>query len=677
MECVLCTETSYFFGLTKCEHRSVCSLCWYRLRAIMKKNSCPVCREECEAIFIVSDPSTPYNAIYKTAWGDNFPGYIHEELSNLYFKDKNELNRLLDYRKLLCKICITEFKLINLLKSHYQNEHGLKVCELCIDSNKLFMLEQELYTERDYKVHKTTSHVKCNVCNCDFYDGTQLVAHIKASHHFCDYCPLDKRIAFANYGSLEAHYKQNHYFCGLQGCKESQHIVFVKYEEFQEHYKNIHPRLSVPGPHLGFKVLEEEKNQCVFEDNPRKNNREPQPSQPSQADNLDFPALAPPSTVTNVLDYSRVLKKPTNNFWAHPQPQRKQKEEKKPKKSQKKPENKFIREDSNWENPYKELRRKLDPVATLEKYINKLNSGKINVDTFVWKFNNKNLSLDTTAISSIRNKIFSNSDREKIIYFLQNPEKSYEKKYEKNIFSFSAESPDKYHIEVPIPVKITEQQKVNRFKNPYEELEIPEKPTNYTNPVEEDKYEYYENQYEQPFVHKKTNIPKDVLDTLYENIVILNNHLIDANLFTATLKEFVSDSYIEEIISILSENIVPASRSIEIINMLTQKPKTTTLNPQYPQVFTRESNEDYRYNPRNLKIPNRDYEKTLKENIELLNLRIITPKELGSACIEIIPANDYDYAFKIIRKNVKVASISEAIIKELIKSSNKKSSTRG
>ena len=347
----------------------------------------------------------------------------------MYFSSESELQRLQSFRKLVCKFCQTEFKDLGKFKNHIQSLYSLKLCDLCLQNSKLFVSEQELYDEDSFKQHKATLHKKCNVCNGFFYDGSQLVAHIKSSHHFCEYCPLEKRTAFVDYSQLEAHYRQNHYFCNIQFCRESKHIVFVTYDELRDHYKKNHPGLNVPPPSCGFKLKEEEDKNfpCVFDDNFAKNPR-PQTAVNSVVNNsqLNFPALAPPTNEKRILDYSKVIKKsPWNQH-----PQHFAKSEKLIEK-QKKPEKKVEKQDfysfySETPDKYNETRPKPE-INDIDRNISRLNSGHMTVEDFVAWFRQERLVLDNQTITMIRSKMVSNSDREKII-FLLNPSNEKNKK---------------------------------------------------------------------------------------------------------------------------------------------------------------------------------------------------------------------------------------------------------
>ena len=151
-----------------------------------------------------------------------------------------------------------------------------------------------------------------------------------------------------------------------------------------------------------------------------------------------------------------------------------------------------------------------------------------------------------------------------------------------------------------------------------------------------------------------------------QNIVILNSGLIDSKVFASSLLEFIDQKDINNAILVVREKVIPESRSTEIVNILQYNILITSHNRQYPslnssqkQIVPNKNSEikpGFSKNPYDFeeaKIETKNYEKTLKENIEMLNSELITAKELGMAFIEMVPHHDFNYAFNLLRKNIK------------------------
>lgn len=603
MECVLCTNSAFFFGLTECEHNSTCSLCWYRLRAILKKNSCPVCRQDCKQIFIISDQTTTYESILTSAWGDSFPGFLRDDLSEMYFSDKSELNRLISFRKLKCKMCMQEFKSAKDFKLHMGSSHFQQFCELCLQHNKLFMSEQEIYDGESYRGHLAAMHTKCNVCNNYFYDGSQLIAHIKSQHHFCEFCPVERRSAYLDYHQLQAHYRQMHYLCNVNECKESRHIAFGKYEDYKEHYKLYHPGIPIPMPAFGFKVKGEEEEEVQDINAKKPVNKD---WSKIRRDEMDFPALAPPTSERRILDYSRVINKPPVSVWVQPQPMKKN--EKKPNTS-----NPVVRKREN-QMDFRERSPQKDFMEPFNKAFDKINNGHMPADEFIAWFRMQDAVLDNNMISLIRNKINSNSDREKIIFVLQNSKSKQEPKRE--------------------------------IIQNFEEIQFRE-----SFPMEEQKFRPM-----QKNTPVKNNIPQQTLDTISENFMILNAGLINNKIFAMNLLEFVHESFMDQVIQLIQEKLPRHGEILQILQSRNQLKKQQ--KPDFPTLSTKAMVPK----PESMK---KNFENTIKENLGLLNLDLITVKEFTRSCKEIVPIEHQDLLIEMIRKEISKKTLLNSVISEL------------
>jgi hypothetical protein len=596
MECALCTEICTFYGLTECGHKSVCSLCWYRLRSTLKSNSCPVCRHDCTFLFIVSDFQLTYESVFKTMWGDSFPGYIHDEMSNVHFKDHSELLRLQNFRKILCKVCAQEFKQLKQLKDHLSTFHALKVCDLCVHSNKLFISEQELYEEEGHKLHKITQHAQCDLCYDYCYDQRELLAHIKSSHFFCELCVIEKRTAFNSYPDLEAHYRKAHYLCEVQICREITGVVFLCYDDLKDHYRSEHPTLAIPNPVLGFKTADADDDSEFREEIVTKNYKPPKIDETNK--DLEFPALAPAPVETKTIDYSKLKKKKPNltenNF---PRIPAKEPFEFKSEKKDKK----------NKNNPKKE-------ISELEKNILRINNSHLTVEEFAEWVVNQNICVDSALILTLRNKILSNSNREKIIALLQTPRPMPKK-------SPKPEEEEKKTIAKPASTKKLKPQGFSPESFP-------------------------------ALGPERKIVPKTTVQTLIENITILNNGLIDNKCFVQSLLEFVPRDEINSMKQIIRQKVKPEKVN-EVINLLEYNLVITSNDKEYPSLsqtntFTQKSFLD-----------------NLRLNIKHLNSGMMTTKEFLSTYLASLEPHHAQEAIKIVKDAIFSSSTSSQIIKAI------------
>ena len=404
MECTVCAEVSEYFGLPECEHSGICSLCWYRMTTMFKTSQCPVCRNECRSIFILSNLGLRFEEINAARRGDQFRGFFKDTLSGMFFESKVELGRLAAFKKIICLICKSEMRNLAEYKNHAKNMHDKVLCEQCAQSSKLFPSEQSLFGAVELTNHKNNLHKKCNVCGNYFYDSINLVAHIKQAHDSCEFCPFEERIAFADNQSLEKHYIENHYLCNQFECRRLNCFVFVKYEDLQDHFMNEHPNQPVPNPALGFKVSGAEERPA-YEDSSITRNKGPE--------------FHKQSNDIKGLDLSKSISKQINPY---PQPAF-------PPQSQLRDQTLF-REDVKvsqvLEKPkvqiqfYDNLRINKSPpkASIIDVNISRLNNGNIDEEEFVSNVRSSIDILDEDMIRKLRTEINSNISSEFIVYQL-------------------------------------------------------------------------------------------------------------------------------------------------------------------------------------------------------------------------------------------------------------------
>lgn len=618
MECDLCTETCTFFCITVCGHKSICTLCWYRLRSILYKNSCPVCRQDCTHVFVTTDPSLTYEDIYKTMWGESFRGFKHDDLSHMDFADTSELQRLQNFRKPTCKICRLESKNFKHLKDHLLTFHNLRICDQCSQNNKLFSSEQELYTEDDYKIHKITLHVQCDLCFTYYYDQRELLLHIKSSHFFCELCAVEKRTAFSHYEDLESHYRQAHYLCEIEVCREEMHVVFMTYDDLKDHYRCNHPTLNVPAPVLAFKVREEDdRPNMVFEDVATKNYSVPKINERNK--DFEFPALAPAPVQSNILDYTKIKdKKVKKKQEVYPamqsgggnifgQSENLKKEKKDKEKAQKEQGNKARSE--------------------IDKQVARLNNAHISLDEFICWIYEKSISIDSQLISYIRKNVLSNSYQERMIHVL------------------SSQRP-------PPKASSPEEGKFKKV-NQEEEKKTPKRPSQAQQP--EEKKHQKPNMANENFpalgpTQAKTQ--KNLVQNLLENIVILNNGLINAKCFVECMLTFTPRGEIQNMKQVIRDKVRPESRMNEVISCLDYSLVMTAYDTEYPSLSEQKP------------IIKKTFIENLQDSIKHLNTGMMTVKEFLLTC-ENVPKNEAIESIKTIRSGVYNSNTSSQIIKSL------------
>lgn len=684
MECDLCTEPFNNYCLTECGHKSICSLCWYRLRGILQKTTCPVCRHECQNIFVTPNSHLTYESIIRTMWGDSFSGFCFDEASIMHFENKSELLRLQNYRKLTCKICKTECKNFKLFKEHLLSLHNLRICELCTQSNKLFPSEQEIYTDSEIKTHKATLHVQCSLCKLFFYDQRELLSHIKSQHFFCELCAVEKRTAFSNYFDLEIHFRQAHYLCEVEFCKRKRNVVFMTYDDLKDHYRYNHPGIRIPDPAFAFKVHEQEKEAVVFDDGMAKPFSTPKINER----NIDseFPALAPEPVPTRILDYSRIKsQKVPKKQAAYPINSNGNSLSHSPQKEVKK-KDKFIKEPK--EPREEKVKSANKALIELDKYIARLNNSHISLDEFIFWIFDQNITIDNQLVNYIRRNVLSNSFQERIIQVLMNPVNKEErpnpnlviqkkhqeevkvqpnppfiqKKYqveeivqEKSPFiqnKFQEE--EKAQPKSPfVQKKLQEEEKVQPKSNfvkkkPQEEEKIHAKPPAQNKPAEEKKGQKIQETAGRP--HTASHNQAAVQNAL-ENIDILNNGLINVKYFVECLLSFTPREQIDSMRQIIRENVRPENKIKEVFNCLDFMLLKMAKSKDYPSLAEQ-------------KPVAKSPLETIQDNMKHLNSGLMTVKEFLLLCEGLSQSEALDVV-KAISLNVYNSNTSSQITKSL------------
>lgn len=541
MECALCTEVHTHYGLTKCGHRSICSLCWYRMRSLLDLKSCPLCRQNIEYLFITSSPSLQYDSIVSTGWNDSFKGFTLDIQSQIYFEDQSELQRLLNFKQLSCKFCTLEIKNLAHFKDHLLRFHNKKICEVCLKHNNLFPSEQELYEDLQLNIHKINHHSQCDLCFDYYYSQRHLLEHIKNQHFFCELCDVVKRTAFSNYADLEVHYRQEHFLCEVGICREEMHVVFMCYDDLRDHYKSNHFGIPVPVPVCAFKVRNhEESPEMVFEENYAKNYSVPVIT--AENKDFEFPALGGPSSTAEekkTIDYSKISKK-------------------KPKKP--KPEifssTFFPPTPESKPEPFLKTSKKVQKqeLSPLEKNIARLNNGHMTIEEFINQLPEKDRENLSSTITTIRKLVLSNTNKEKLVQELERPQKRREKP------NFYSETQESKQLPKEEAKKITATAKKSQ---PLLSEHFP------------------------ALGDAKAPKVKSEFSTLLENIVIFNNKLITAQYFVDSLLEFMPRTEVTLYRKTIKEKIRPEARANEVLNLFDHVILMTANESEYPSLVSK------------------------------------------------------------------------------------------
>ena len=150
-----------------------------------------------------------------------------------------------------------------------------------------FPAEYELYSPQEYTAHLAGNHPSCSYCKTNFYDKSELYAHVKSEHYVCTICaeinPKSHRY-FRDPQMLAQHLKTDHYTCDEKECRGDLRpgaSTFASLFALQAHKREMHKAAS---PH-------DESAPIGFDDFPSLGSFTKPPKPPT----AETPALPSPS----------------------------------------------------------------------------------------------------------------------------------------------------------------------------------------------------------------------------------------------------------------------------------------------------------------------------------------------------------------------------------------------
>lgn len=244
--CDICTKEVKFWSVGSCQH-PVCHICSLRLRLLYQSIRCPLCKRDQTEIVLYAgknDPIIPFPDLKQqsTLLSESFAIY------GIGAKVKAEFDHLPQLNCPFSK-CRESFQTKASLKRHVKAEHGMFMCEICLDNRKIFSHEYQLFSSqasirRHYERGEPgfKGHPECAFCKKRFFSDEELYDHCKMSHEKCHVCEsLDVRDTYyKNYEELEKHFQKNHFVCTESSCLEQKFVVFGSELELKSHVLNEH-----------------------------------------------------------------------------------------------------------------------------------------------------------------------------------------------------------------------------------------------------------------------------------------------------------------------------------------------------------------------------------------------------------------------------------------------------
>lgn len=218
---------------------------------------CPTCKSNLEHIICVAQDNDSLQTVWTdySIWGDSCgPDFTLDPRSQMFFPKQYYRTKVESLWTCKCHLCGAVKRDMKALRTHYQAEHSLHLCELCIEHKQSFPSEQKVYTQHEYETHLrkgdndgSEGHPKCEFCRKRYYDKTALFLHLSKDHYSCHLCEK-MGIQFkyyAEYGNLETHYRKDHYLCEDPSCLEKKFIAFGNQFDLTTHTMQWHPLANI------------------------------------------------------------------------------------------------------------------------------------------------------------------------------------------------------------------------------------------------------------------------------------------------------------------------------------------------------------------------------------------------------------------------------------------------
>lgn len=303
--CLICYthNISHYRSILPCGHDDICAPCMLRLRYLESDTQCPVCKASNDVVIVDKDnfdvnepdasdglyvhhkkfhqyelwgneilsgghPDNNGTFVYKEDVGMHFPRDVYDKVvtplcgyacgmeactfvntGDSYVNERdvngkrgaNANNVQQNTREV--KRRLTGIKA---LKAHLRMEHGMTLCDLCVDNKRNFVYNLQRFTPQGLKKHENDrqeGHPMCEFCRPKrFYDIVKLHEHLNKQHYKCHICEKQGKPNqfFKDYQMLEKHFDRDHYMCHDAQCLAARFVVFENEIDLRAHEQGVH-----------------------------------------------------------------------------------------------------------------------------------------------------------------------------------------------------------------------------------------------------------------------------------------------------------------------------------------------------------------------------------------------------------------------------------------------------
>eukprot|EP00887_Chlorella_sp_A99_P007429 scaffold2.g7429.t1 len=252
--CLVCCDPLVEVALGRCNHGQACSSCTLRMRLCYGNRDCPFCKQQLDEVLIAPwRPDLP-----EWEWYEAHPEAVARSrcfaggtiLADRWRPGGRLSSRLLhDLERRTspaCSVCDpgaqAPFPTVPQLARHMRDDHGQRMCNLCLEEGRLFPLEQPVFPSAEaLAAHAAERHPRCDFCARRFYGDDELWRHMQQAHYSCHVCP-PPAAAFAYFRGpreLIAHLAQEHYACQEPECADC-FVAFATQDELRRHHLERH-----------------------------------------------------------------------------------------------------------------------------------------------------------------------------------------------------------------------------------------------------------------------------------------------------------------------------------------------------------------------------------------------------------------------------------------------------
>ena len=299
--CICCLHELYTFVYYSCSH-FVCLNCAIKMRFLLQKTDCPVCRQESPKVLctknqidqkefdaLITQCRVKFGATVLNPFPSCAPRQENAPDLGIYLEQDTiwkECEEVLESR---CDYCSATFSSLDELDRHLRKIHFRFYCELCLGNLKMFPYERKSYNREELAIHKRQGdpddysfkgHPNCHYCDERYFDRDELYRHYRKEHFYCHFCDSDGvEEYYKDYAELREHFLGSHFLCELEKCSANaevthEYVVFRTELDFQAHKKQVHAKTKSESKSFGKLNIEFNVSNPARDRQNRQRNRE-------------------------------------------------------------------------------------------------------------------------------------------------------------------------------------------------------------------------------------------------------------------------------------------------------------------------------------------------------------------------------------------------------------------